>query len=338
MAVVKSNGYGHGAVQVARASLNAGASWCGVARAEEAFELRHAGLDCSILLLGYTPKMQLDEAIAREISLTIWNIVQLNQAAQAVERVGKPARVHLKIDTGMSRVGVQPEEAIHIARAIASHPAIHFEGIFTHFAIADEPDQQVSAGQEFRFREVLHSLAVEGIRPQLIHAANSATALFRPSAYFDMVRAGISLYGLNPSTQCSLPPAFRAALTWKAVLSQVKVLPPGRGISYGHTYTTQAHERIGTVPAGYADGLRRTIGNQVLIRGKRVPVIGRVCMDQVMVQLDSVPEAQEGDEVVLIGEQGEEAITAEEIAQRWGTINYEVVCGIGGRVPRIYKK
>ncbi|MGE5224458.1 MAG: alanine racemase, partial [Omnitrophica WOR_2 bacterium] len=261
---------------------------------------------------------------------------QINLATQAAERVGRPARLHLKVDTGMSRVGVQPEDALLIARTIAHHSSVRFEGIFTHFAKADEPDQPVNAVQEDRFREVLQALAAEGIQPQIIHAANSATALYRPGAYFDMVRAGISLYGLNPSGQEALPAPFRAALTWKAVLSQVKVLPPGRGISYGHEYTTRSYERIGTVPVGYADGLRRTTGNQVLVGGKRVPLVGRVCMDQVMIQLDTVPEAVEGDEVVLIGKQGDEVITAEEIAQRWGTINYEVVCGIGGRVPRIY--
>jgi alanine racemase len=169
-----------------------------------------------------------------------------------------------------------------------------------------------------------------------VHAANSAASLTRPSAYFNLVRAGIAIYGLHPSPQCPLPTDFRPALQWKTVLSQVKNLPPGRGVSYGHIYTTQADERIGTLPVGYADGMRRTSGNLALVGGKRVPVIGRVCMDQMMVQLNGVSDAKAGDEVVLIGKQGEESLFAEEVAGNWGTINYEVTCGLAARVPRLY--
>ncbi len=169
----------------------------------------------------------------------------------------------------------------------------------------------------------------------MLHAANSAASLFQPDSRFDLVRPGIAIYGLHPSRERPLTDDFKAALSWKAVLSQVKTLPPGRGVSYGHTYVTQNDESIGTVPVGYADGYRRIAGNQVLVGGKRVPVIGRVCMDQVSVQLDEVPGAKAGDEVVLIGSQGDARISAEEVADRWGTINYEVVCGLAARVPRI---
>lgn len=336
MAVVKANAYGHGAVPVAQAALQGGASWCGVARLEEALELRRAGLDCPILLLGYTPAARLGQAIQEQVSLAVWNAEQIAQAARAAGRTELTAHLHLKVDTGMSRLGVQSEEAPELTRLLAETPGVILEGIFTHFAKADERDPSTTQNQENRFQDVLNELKVQGIRPQLIHTANSAASLTQPSAYFDMVRAGIAIYGLHPSAECPLPETFRPALSWKSVLSMVKVLPPGRGLSYGHEYFTQKNERIGTIPVGYADGFRRTSGNQVLVGGQLVPIVGRVCMDQVLVQLDGVSQAQEGDPVVLIGEQGGQRISAEQVAKTWGTINYEVVCGIGPRVPRVY--
>jgi alanine racemase len=336
MAVVKANAYGHGAVPVAQAALRAGATWCGVARIDEALELRRAGLDCPILLLGFTPAGRVQEAIAERISLTVWSAEQIMLALTVAQRVGQPARLHLKVDTGMSRLGAQPEEAQALAIQLSNLPGITFEGLFTHFARADEADRSTTERQETTFRQVLSVLDAKGLRPPLVHAANSAAGLTRPSAYFSLVRAGIAIYGLHPSKECPLPEEFRPALSWKAALSQVKVLPPGRGLSYGHEYTTRTVERIGTLPAGYADGLRRVKGNQVLVAGRRVPVVGRVCMDQALLQLDGVPHARPGDEVVLIGTQEAERISAEEVARRWSTINYEVVCGIGPRVPRLY--
>lgn len=336
MAVVKANAYGHGAVPCAFAALRGGAHWCGVARIEEALELRRAGIECPILLLGYTPPERLRQAIENQISIVVWDKRQIFEVEAASREAGRPARVHLKVDTGMSRLGVQPEQALDLAKRLAGSDGLLFEGIFTHFARADERDHGPTELQERRFREVLAELEAAGLKPPIVHAANSAAALTRPGATFNMVRTGISIYGLHPSPQCLLPAEFRPALVWKTVLSQVKTLSAGRGISYGHTYTTRTRERIGTLPVGYADGFRRVTGNQVLICGRRVPVVGRVCMDQTMVQLDGVPDASVGDEVVLIGHQGQEQITAEEVARRWGTINYEVVCGIGSRVPRVY--
>jgi alanine racemase len=336
MAVVKANGYGHGAIPVARAALRGGATWCGVARIEEALDLRQAGLNCPVLLLGFNPEAQVEEAIRQGISQTVWSMEQLLLLSSAARKVGLPARIHLKVDTGMSRLGVQPSGALELARAATSLRDIDFQGIFTHFARADEADRRATDDQEHLFRELLERLDQSGLRPPLVHASNSAASLTRPSAYFNLVRAGIAIYGLHPSPDCPLPEGFRPALNWKSVLSLVKILPPGRGLSYGHIYVTRSNERIGTVPVGYADGFRRITGNQVLIHGQRVPVVGRVCMDQILVQLDEVPEARAGDEVVLIGMQGEESLTAEQVAQTWGTINYEVVCGIGSRVPRLY--
>lgn len=337
MAVVKADAYGHGVLPVARAVLQAGASWLAVARATEALELREAGITTPILILGYTPVGQIKGMIDHQISLTVWTSEQADQINEIGTAAGAAARVHLKVDTGMGRLGICPEGAPALAARLGALPFIDFQGVFTHFARADESDPHTTDQQESRFRSVLTQLEEVNLRPPLVHAANSAAGLRRPSAYFDLIRLGIAMYGLAPSGQCPLPPTFRPALRWVSVLSHVKVLPPGHGVSYGHIYKTSKRERIGTIPAGYADGYRRVEGAHVLVRGQRVPVVGRVCMDQFMVSLDSVPEAQPGAEVVLLGEQGEATYSADDLAEVWGTINYEVVCAIGKRVPRVYK-
>jgi len=336
MAIVKANAYGHGAVPVAKAALEAGATWCGVARVNEALELRQAGIDCPILILGYSPPNRYQEMISEGVSMTVWDIHQLQAFSAAASRINQTAQLHLKVNTGMNRLGISPADAPELLKTAAQFPHIQIEGLFTHFARADEDDPSPSDQQEAQFHDLLSTLDAAGIQIPLVHAANSAASLSRPSVYFNCVRVGIALYGLHPSAECPLPPSIRPALSWKSIIAQVKTLPPGRGVSYGHEYTTSHSERIGTVPVGYADGFRRTAGNQVLIRGQRVPVVGRVTMDQVMVQLDSVPDAREGDEVVVIGEQESGGITAEQVADRWGTINYEVTSGIAHRVPRIY--
>ena len=336
MAVVKANGYGHGAVQAAKAALHGGANWCGVARVEEALELRQAGVECPILLMGLTPIENLRDMIAARVSMTVWERNQVAAAAIAAQQIGEQAHLHLKVDTGMSRLGVQVDEAPALAHCLADTQGVLFEGLFTHFARADERDSTTTDVQAQLFCQVLEQLEAGGLRPPFVHAANSAAALTRPNNHFDLVRVGISIYGLHPSREFPLPPEFRPALVWKTQLSQVKMLAEGRGLSYGHIYTTSGTERIGTLPVGYADGFRRIQGNQVLVGSRRVPVVGRVCMDQCMVQLDTVPDVRPGDEVVLIGSQGEERISAEEVAECWGTINYEVTCGITSRVPRLY--
>ena len=248
------------------------------------------------------------------------------------------AKAHLKIDTGMSRLGADGQEgALSLAEEIVNAEFVEFEGLFTRYSRADETDQSSAKAQETEFLEVLENLTRSGLKPTYVHAANSAASLFRPDSRFRLIRSGISIYGLHPSRERRLPSDFRSALEWKVVASQVKVLPTGRGVrSCGYEYITQKDERIGTVPIGYADGLRRVENNQVLVGGKMVPVVGRVCMDQVCVQLDELPGAKAGDEVVIIGTQGDAHITAEQIADRWGTINYEVVCGLAARIPRIY--
>jgi alanine racemase len=335
MAVVKADGYGHGALPVAQAARRGGASWFGVARVEEALELRQGEIIEPILILGWVPPARIPELVAARISITVWEPSQIEAAAQA-GTAQEPVRIHLKLDTGMSRLGAPPERAVELARAISEHRELVLEGAFTHFARADEPSAPTTDAQESIFREMLESLQAAGLRPPLAHAANSAASITRPSARFELVRTGIAIYGLHPSQECTLPASFRPAMEWKTTLAQVKTLPPGRGVSYGHMYVTRATERIGTAPVGYADGFRRTDENIVLVGGRPAPVVGRVCMDQIMLQLDAVPDAVEGSEVVLLGSQGDARITAEDIAQRWGTINYEVVCGVGKRVPRVY--
>jgi alanine racemase len=336
MAVVKANAYGHGAVQVARRALRSGATWLAVARIEEALELREAGLQAPVLLLGHAPPGRLQQMIEAGIALTVWGVRQIEAASQAAVRAGGDARLHLKVDTGMSRLGVQAGRALSLARRIAELPGAELEGVFTHLACADEADPSPTDAQLRLFEEVLQSLTDAGLRPPVVHSANSAASLTRPDAWYDLVRVGIAMYGLHPSAQCRLPEGLRPALTWKSTLTQVKTLPVGRGVSYGHIYRTEGEERVGTIPVGYADGYRRIGNNEVLVRGVKVPVIGRVTMDQIMVNLDAVPGAGSDDEVVLLGGQNGARIAAEEIAERWGTINYEVVSGIAARVPRVY--
>jgi alanine racemase len=337
MAVVKANAYGHGSRAVAEAALRAGASWLAVARAEEALQLRQAGLEAPILILGYTPPLRVREMVEGKVALTVWQRDQVVQAGEAAVACGAEARLHLKVDTGMSRLGVQPVEVLEMVEHISVTPGTTLQGIFTHLARADEVDPSSVDLQLSRFKEILDALEQEGRRPAIVHCANSAATLKRIGTHFDMVRIGIAMYGLHPSAETPLPAVLRPALTWKSILAQVKTLPPGRGISYGHRYTTSREERIGTIPVGYADGLRRVDGNQVLVGGRLIQVVGRVTMDQIMVNLDSLPEAQVGDEVMILGSQAGARISAEDIAARWGTINYEVTSGIAARVPRVYR-
>lgn len=336
LAVIKANGYGHGLAEVGRAAESAGAAWCGVARIEEALQIRQAGIGLPVLVLGYCPPERTAEAVANHISLSVFNPeVALAMASQA-RQVGKTLRVHAKIDTGMGRLGVFPQEAAAFIRLISETPGLAVEGMFTHFARADEPLREETACQIRLFNEVVEGLQSVGLRPPLVHAANSAAALYFPQAGYDMVRPGIAIYGLQPSAEAPLPEGFRPALAWKARLVSVKELPPNHGVGYNHRYVTARRERIGVVSVGYADGIRRRVGNFALVGGKRVPMAGGVCMDQCMVHLDDVPEARAGDEVVLIGRQGRAFLSAEVVAEAWGTINYEVVCGLQARVPRFY--
>ena len=336
MAVVKANGYGHGIVEAGVAALQGGADWLGVARIEEALGLRAAGVTHPLLVLGYTSPLRAAEAVLQEISLAVYDLDFAESYARIAQNLKRRLKIHAKFDSGMGRLGVFPEVGLAFMQTLARTDGLEVEGMFTHFARSDEPEAATTDWQIQRFQNLVDQLSQVGLRPPLVHAANSAAALYFPQARYDMVRSGIAIYGLQPSAEAPLPDTFRPALSWKAHLSSVKFLPANHGIGYGYRYTTQAQERIGVVPAGYADGFRRRVGNFALVGGKRVRLAGGVCMDQIMLQLDEVPEARCGDEVVLIGRQGDETITAEEIGREWGTVNYDVVCGLQARVPRLY--
>ncbi|MCP4284060.1 MAG: alanine racemase, partial [Gammaproteobacteria bacterium] len=234
MAVVKANGYGHGAQAVAQAAEEAGAAWCGVARLDEALALRRAGISCRILVLGYTPPGRVPEALAHNITLTVYDPQTARTYAARAAAHGQNVRLHIKVETGMGRLGIPPEETVEFLRTFASHTGVEIEGIFTHFARADEPDADTTRQQLAIFQNALTALDAAGLRPALVHAANSAATLRFPAARFDMVRVGIALYGLPPAEECPLPAELQAALTWKARLTSVKQLAPGHGVSYGH--------------------------------------------------------------------------------------------------------
>ncbi len=334
MAVVKANGYGHGAPQVARAAAAGGAAWLGVARLAEALELREAGLTLPILILGIITPAEVEQAAAADVAFAVPSAELARAYGQRAAALGATAHVHLKVDSGMGRLGVMPEQAAAAAHEIENHGSLRLDGLFTHLARADETDATSSRAQLAVFAGVVEQLRTAGSAPSIIHAANSAATLNYPEARWGLVRTGIAMYGLHPSAQAPLPDGFRPALAWKAQLASCKELPAGHGVSYGHEYVTRGRETIGAVEVGYGDGLRRGRPNQMLIGGVRRPVVGRVCMDQCMVRLDT--DLPLGSEAVILGRQGREVITAEEIAERWGTINYEVVTGLGARLPRVY--
>jgi len=342
MAVVKANAYGHGAVATARTLQEAGAARFGVATLGEAIELRAGGIERPILVLGYTPARQTAEAVQQAVTLTVIDAptaIEMNRLAGEC-----PARltVHVKVNTGMNRLGVLPAEAPALLATLRDLPALAVEGIFTHFATSDERDLTYAGLQFERFTALLAVLAAAGLRPPIAHAANSAALLTMAQTHLDLVRSGIALYGLDPDPeQCPLPPGFRPALSWKAVVTQVATLPPGEPISYGREFVVERVTRTAVIPVGYADGFPRrpyTWGS-VLIRGQMAPILGRVCMDQTVVDITDIEAASgpiaQGEEVVLIGRQGAACLTAEAISVRVGTNNYDVVSRILARVPRM---
>jgi alanine racemase len=336
LAVLKADGYGHGALRVARTALNNGARYLAVASINEGTTLRRSGIAAPILVLGYTPAWQARELALSGLSATVFNLEVARALSRAARELDSPVRVHVKVDTGMGRLGLLPDEVAPFVQDLRALPGLALEGIFTHFSVADS-DPGYTRWQIERFRQVLGGLAEAGIGFPLVHAANSAAILTMPESYFTMVRLGVAMYGLHPSPQVRCPPDFRPALAFKTQVAQVKTLPPGSTVSYGNTYQTTGEQRIATIPVGYADGFRRAPRHwgEVLVRGQRAPIVGRVCMDQTMIDVTAIPDVRQGDEVVLIGEQGGEQITAEDVAERLGTINYEVVSEILARVPRV---
>jgi len=340
LATLKADAYGHGALKVARTVLHNGASMLGVATVSEAAPLRKAGIGSPILVFGYTPLWQMREAVRLGLTITLYSAESARALSRAALALGQTVKVHVKIDSGMGRLGIRAEqidEILALMREIVALPGIELEGLYTHFAMADTSDQTHARMQLARFQRVLQVVDGHQLRPPLVHAANSAATISLSEAHFDMVRPGIALYGMDPSTEVRLPAGFRPALTFKTQVAQVKVIPAGECISYGCTYTTTRPMRVAVLPVGYADGFRRAPDNwgTVLIHGQEAPLLGRVCMDQSIVDVSDIPQTRMGDEVVLIGRQGTATLTAEQVAQRLGTINYEVVSEILARVPRV---
>ena len=335
-AVVKADGYGHGAVPAARAALDGGARGLCVALVQEGMELRDAGLDCPILVLSEQPPTELASAVSAGLDLTVYSYAQVEAIAVAG---GHQHPVHLKIDTGMRRVGAATTDALGLAAAIAASPAVRLAGVFTHLAVADEPHDPYNAMQIDSLNEVLSALALAGHQPPLAHAANSAATLALPASRFDFVRVGIAVYGISPGAALDQPAAaLRPALSLRARVSHVKQVSAGDRISYGLRHRFTSNATVATLPLGYADGVPRRLfaaGGEVLIGGRRRPIVGVVTMDHVMVDCGS-DEIAVGDEAVLIGSQGDESILATEWADRLGTIGYEIVCGISARIDRRY--
>lgn len=331
LAVVKADAYGHGAVQVAREALTAGASWLAVALVEEGVELREAGIEAPILVLGASSADMARLAAVYGITLTVCDADMVRDAEAAALACGKTCHVHLKLDTGMSRIGARSADEVNaVLNALAACPHVALTGAFTHFADADGDDLTFTRQQLERFK-ALTALLPEGI---LRHCANSA-AIHRllPEAAFDMVRMGISLYGYPPvATDCGVKPF----MSWTTQVTYVKTIQPGDTVSYGRTFCAEAPVRIATIACGYGDGYHRAATGraEVLIRGRRAPVVGRICMDQMMADVTDIPGVEAGDTVTLIGQDGNEQITADDVAAWAGTIGYEVLLAATGRVMR----
>jgi alanine racemase len=337
-AVVKADGYGHGAVEAGNAAIAGGAACLAVALVEEGVELRAAGITAPILVLSEPVPEAAESVVAHRLTPVVYTTGGIDALAKAAAAASTTLAVHLKIDTGMHRVGAEPARATELARQVLEAEHLELGGVCTHFAVADEPGNEYTDAQHQQFDQVLTELRGAGIPPGTVHACNSAAALTAPNARHDMVRIGIGIYGVPPAPALDGALELQPAMALKARVSYVKQLPAGARVSYGLRYELPADARIATVPAGYADGVPRELslhGGEVLIRSRRFPIVGTVTMDQFMVDTGgSVVDV--GDEVVLLGTQGTEAITAQEWARRMNTIAYTIVCGVGPRVPRVY--
>ena len=338
MAVVKADGYGHGAVPVANAALAAGADRLGVATIAEALELRAAGIAAPLQLLSEPPEASVSQVIENDLIPTVTTRSFAGALGRAATSAGTTARYHLKIDTGMNRIGVRAEEAPQFSAMLAEFSGLELEGTFTHFATADVPGDWDVTRQLQRFREALEGMRTERVDPGIVHAANSPATILVPDSHFDMVRCGIAIYGLHPAATTYDKIELAAAMSVKARVTLVKRIGMGEGVSYGLTWQAATQTDIATLPLGYADGVHRVLSNQmqVLGSGKRLSQVGRVCMDQFMVEVPRGVQLAQGDEVVLVGEQGSERITMDQIAELAGTINYEMACAFGMRLERVY--
>lgn len=341
-AVVKANAYGHGSVKSAETFLNNGADRLAVSTLSEAIELRKANIDVPILILGYTPKGQYPLVVEFNIIQTIYDYESAKVLSEAAVKLDKAGIIHLKVDSGMGRLGYLPkDEAIDEIIKISNLPNIKIEGIYTHFATADEEDKTYTRLQYDRFSKFTEKLEKRGLSIPIKHVSNSAAIMDFPEYNLNMVRAGIMIYGLYPSNEVNKERVnLKPAMTLKSKISYIKNVPKGTGISYGQIFVTEMESKIATIPIGYADGFTRLLTSkaEAYLKGKRVPVVGKICMDQCMLDITDLEDVSIGDEVVLFG-YGEEGYPhVDEVADKLKTINYEIICMVGRRVPRVYIK
>lgn len=342
MAIVKADAYGHGVSGILKTLVDEKVHRLGVAILDEGIQLRKQGIDLPILVLGYTPGILSSQIIEYELTQTVFTYEMAKAISDAATSLGKTAKIHIKIDTGMGRIGfLCDEKSIKIIKDIHELPGIEIEGIYSHFSCADEEDKAFSYFQLKRFKDLLHGLEQEGIHIPIKHLANSAGIIDLEESQFNIVRAGIILYGLYPSSEVATHKVkLQPAMTLKTHVIFLKEVESGTPISYGGTYVTDSPRKIATIPVGYGDGYSRLLSSKgkVLVNGQLAPIVGRICMDQFMVDVTHIESIEVGDEVVLFGKQGDNFINVEDIADVIGTINYEVVCMLGKRVPRVYIK
>ena len=342
MAVVKADAYGHGALQVARTALEAGASWLAVALPEEGLLLRRQEITAPLLLLGGSAPGTENAVIANELCPNIFTIESAQRFAECAKAQGKSLPFYLKLDTGMGRIGVRPDQLLEFLEALKAFPQLELQGVFSHFSKADETDKSYSQKQIDCFQEGLRQIHEAGFQPKYRVLSNSAGTMELPDTHFDMVRIGISLYGLYPSDEVDRSTVqLKPVMQWKTRITYLKTLPPGEAVSYGGKFITQRQTKVATLPIGYADGFRRRLWTkewQVLVRGQRAPIIGKICMDMCMLDVTDIDGVDIGDEVVLLGRQGNEMIHTDDMAAALDTINYEITCLVGKRVPRVYFK
>ena len=333
MAVVKANGYGHGAIPAARAALEGGATWLGVSSVAEGVELRKAGINAPILNLGYTPPAALSAAIAAKLALTVYDRAGLDLLKTAHTAI----QVHVKLDSGMHRLGAKADEAVRLAKDVDADPTLRLEGFWTHFAVADS-DLAFTRKQLANFLDARAALIREGVSGFLSHAANSAALLRLPESRLDLVRAGIIVYGVRPVPDWTDLPALQPALSWRTVVTNVMTLVKGETVGYGRRFTAGERTRVATIALGYADGLHRLASERgtALIRGRKAPFAGTISMDQAGLDVSAIPDVAVGDVVTLIGQDGPMSQTADDLAQAYDSISWEVLCAISNRVPRRY--
>ena len=337
-AVVKANAYGHGALEVARAALEAGAVGLAVASTDEAAALRRSGICGPILVLSAGDPAAAADMVQLGVTQTLCTTEMAEALAAAARQIGRPASVHVKVDTGMGRLGVLPENALAFVGSVCATPELRLEGVFSHLATAEDSDESYAREQFARFQRVLADLAAAGVGAGVRHIANSAATLRFPMMRLDVVRVGLLTYGIDPGAAGAQPIDLRPALTWKTRLAFTKRVPAGTCVSYGRTYTTDAERSLGVLPVGYADGYPRHASNRakVLVRGRLCPVVGVVCMDHVIVDVTSAPGAAVGDEVILVGRQGNATITANQLAEWADTVVHHIPTAIGSRAARVY--